>query len=79
MGMTKNYQLALEMAGDTIEEQDAISYGMTSLPLTGNIEQDRKTVRENLPQLLETWRRTVRQQEAAEQELIGQVFGRSPL
>ncbi len=73
MGAMKNYLLALLMAGDNQEEQDAIEWAIHSgwLTLTYNLEQDHESIRNQIGPLVEAYRRVVADCEATNAELYG--------
>ena len=59
MGATKNYVLKLAELGDTLEQQDAIEWAIFSgwVPLAYELENDRALIRDQLPTILEQFRR----------------------
>jgi len=59
MGATKNYVLKLAELGDTLEQQDAIEWAIFSgwIPLAYELENDRALIRDQLPTIVEQFRR----------------------
>jgi hypothetical protein len=64
----KQYLLELQAEGSNIEEQDAIEWAVYSnwVKLTWDLETDRKTVAEQLPVIIQGYRRLVADMEAAD-------------
>ena len=61
MGAVKNYLLDLQSIGEDLEQQDAIEWAIISrwVPITCHRDIDRATITQQLPAILEAYRRRV--------------------